>query len=710
MKFSYNWLTEYLKKAPSPQKMAELLNMHAFEVESVQKLNNDFVLDIKVLPNRAHDCLSHLGIAKELSAISGIGFVLPKFKIKEDKSLKIRDLISVEVIAKDLCPRYSMMAITGVKVGSSPKWMQERLISCGLRPINNIVDITNYVMLETGQPLHAFDLDKIGGQKIIVRRAKKDEKIITLDEAKPERILNQDVLVIADEKKAIGIAGIKGGKETAITQQTKRVVVEAANFDPINIRRSSKALNLKTDASIRFENGIDPNLTEVALQRCLFLIKKLAGGQIISGLIDVYPKKIRPWKIYLDLSKVESLLGVKINQAQIITIFKKLGLQTKKRRKGFLIVEVPTIRRDLLLQEDLIEEIARLYGYEKIPAKMPTGVLLAAGKDESLLYEDKIKDIMVGLGYSEVSGYSLISEQDQKIFNFKNLIGPENPLTQDQKYLRPTLIVGLIKNIKENLKYFDQVRIFEIGKVYQQELRIKNQESRIKNQESRILERKMVAGALSSSQQLENSQQLFYELKGVIDLLLNKLGISDIWYDDYITADQTRICSADQTRICTADQTRIFHPFRRAEIKIGNDLIGWLGEINPEILTSLEIKVPVVVFEIDFETLVKLAQEEMIYQPPSRYPAVVRDLAVLVEPMTKVEEVLNVIETVGGKLVIDVDLFDIYEGEGIPENKKNLAFHIIYQSNERTLTSTEVNRLQEKIIKALEEKGWEVRR
>ena len=703
MKFSYNWLTEYLKKAPSPQKMAELLNMHAFEVESVDKKGQDYVLDIKVLPNRAHDCLSHLGIAKEVAAISGIGFVLPKFKVKEDKSLKIKDFISVEVAAKDLCPRYSMMLISDVKVDSSPKWIQERLTSCGLRPINNIVDITNYVMLETGQPLHAFDLDKIGGQKIIVRRAKKDEKIITLDEAKAERILNEDVLVIADEKRAIGIAGIKGGRGTEIDNQTKQVVVEAAFFNPINIRRTSKALNLKTDASVRFENGLDPNLTILALERCVSLIGELAAGKIVSGLIDIYPQKIKPRIIYLEVAKVESLLGVKIKEPQIISIFKRLDLDSKKIKKGrkdFLVVNVPTNRLDLQQPEDLIEEIVRLYGYEKIPGEMPTGILLPASKNEDLLYEDKIKDIMVGLGYSEVSGYSLISEQDQKIFNFKNLIGPKNPLTQDQKYLRPTLIVGLLKNIKENLKYFDQVRIFEIGKIYNNfQFSIFNfQKSEIRN--PKILERKMMAGAIANCQlPTINYQQLFYELKGAIDLFLNKLGISDIWYDDY-----------DQLPTTNYQLPTVFHPTKRAEIKIGDDLIGWLGEISPEILTSLEIKAPVAVFEIDFEVLVKLAQEEMIYQPPYKYPAIIRDIAVLVEPMTKVEEVLNVIETVGGKLVSDVDLFDIYEGEEIPENKKNLAFHIIYQSNERTLTNAEVNRLQEKIIKALEEKEWEVRK
>lgn len=696
MKFSYNWLKEYVPKIGAPQKLAADLTMGIFEVEDVEQFGKDWVLDIKVLPNRSHDCLAHLGIAREAAAIENLEFSEPKIELKEDKSLKIKDFLDVEVKEKKLCPRYSARVVIDVKVGDSPLWLQERLKVCGLRPINNIVDITNYVMLECGQPLHAFDLDKIDQQKIIVRLATKGEKIITLDEGRAERILNENILVIADPKGAIGIAGIKGGRGPEIDSKTKRIALEAAKFEPINIRKSSKALNLRTDASWRFENDPDINITIWALERAASLINKLAGGTAVSGVIDVAAKNVQPWDAAVAHDYIESLLGVKIKPEQVLQIFKRLDLpvkQSKKSVKLFYELKVPTRRSDLLTQEDLIEEIGRLFGYQNICAKMPSGEMIPALENEQVLYLDEVRDILVGLGYSEVYNYSLISENDKKLYEFKDLSEVSNPLSREQKYFRPNLALGLVKNLEINAKHFlagsigqsgNALRLFEEGHVFEKS-------------DKKIFERKDIAGLVYLPKN-KRAGFAFYELKGAVEIIFGKLGLAGLWDDDYLPEG------------LPINLKFIFDPSRSAQIKVGNDLLGFVGELNPSTASRLDIEGQAAMFEVDFEKLIDLVDEERIYQPPSKYPAVTRDLAILVEANTKVEIVMNEIENAAGQLLAGVDLFDIYEGEDLANEIKSLAFHLIWQSSERNLSDLEINKLMEKIIKVLGEKGWEVRK
>ncbi len=644
MKISCDWLQSFFKKKlPSPEKLADLLTMHSFETEISGKSEGDCVLDVDVLPNRAHDCLSHLGIAKEVAALTDyqLDEVDYSKKIKEDKNLSVNDIIKIKIKDKNDCPRYIARAILDVKIAPSPDWIQKRLRVCGLRPINNVVDITNYVMLEIGQPLHAFDADKLEGQTIIVRRAKKGEKIISLDEEK--YILDENILVIADEKNPIAIAGIKGGKKPEIEQKTKRVILEAANFSPQIVRKGSQQINLKTDSSWRFENEISPQLTEIAIDMAGYLIQSIASGQVAKGRNDVYPVKQKTKTIKLNPEKVRSLLGINISEKEMIDILKRLAFMVKPGLK----IEVPFWRLDINIEEDLIEEIGRIYGFEKIPSKLPEATLIPAERSEDLVYQSKVRDILSHLGFAEVYNYSFVSEQSS--------VELLNPISQEQRYLRPNLYFNLLKNIRENKKYFSGARLFEIGKVFEKD-------------KNRLIERKKLGVALFPSD--------FYRLKGVIETLLNKLRISDIWFDDEFEEKENDL--------------------KRAEVKVNQELLGWVGDS---------------IFELDFAELVELAIEERIYLPPSKYPAVVRDIAVLVEPGTKVAEVLNLINAAGGELVRDVDLFDIYEGEEIPDNKKNLAFHIIFQSEQKTLTDIEVNKIQDKIIKALEnEGGWEVRK
>ncbi len=712
MLISYNWLKEYVENLPKPEKLADLLTMHSFEVEWIERVGNDHVLDIDVLPNRAHDCLSHIGVARECAALLNSKFQSPclagsprceagrqaKSKVTEDKKLKVEDFVGVEVKDAELCPRYTARVITDIKVGPSSQWMQKRLRAVGQKPINNIVDATNYVALEMGQPLHAFDANKLvptnyeskriaNKKQIIIRRAKKGEKITTLDGEECE--LDNDILVIADSKDPIAIAGIKGGLKAEIDKNTKTIILESANFNLNNIHASSRKLGISTESSLRFEHGLDPNLASEAIDRLAEIIQKNSGGKITKGMIDIYPNKIKPCKISSKIDKVRSVLGVEIPEKEIIRILSSLGFNVKKAGDQ-LFADVPTRRLDIEISEDLIEEIGRIYGYEKITPKPPMGTLVLAKPDDLLRSKNKAKDILDGLGMTEVYNYSFVGDDDlEKLkLSSKDYIELENPLSLDLKYLRRDLITNLLKNIRENFKYFSEVRLFEIGKIYLK---------------STVKERMMLVGIVGRK---EGREELFYEVKGMVDGLLNKLGITNQWYDDFqATPEWTN---------------KIFwHPGRSAEIKISSKEIGFVGEINPEILSKFGINSAktggaggqVAVFNIDFELLIKLISEELIYQHPSKYPAVVRDIAILVNLGDRVADVLNAINSVGGDLIQGVDLFDMYEGGEIPRNKKNLAFHIVYQADDRTLTDKEVDKIHNKIIReASKRRGWEVRK
>jgi phenylalanyl-tRNA synthetase beta chain len=675
MIFSYNWLQSFFKaKLPKPEKLAEFLTMHAFEVGEIKRRAGDFVLNIDILSNRGHDCLCHYGIAREIAAILDRKLNIPKGEKLITKKGELQP-VKLKINCPNLVSRYSAIAVEGVKISKSPQWLKKRLGTLGIRSINNIVDLTNFVMLETGQPLHAFDYDKILGKKMVLRRAKKGEKIITLDGVK--RDLYEGALIIEDENRLIDLVGIMGGKLSEIDSTTKNIVLQAGSFDRRNIYQATKNLRHSTDASDIYSHGIDPNLTIPALERAYLLLKKIGGGKIVQ-LIDVYPKKILPLKIKLDLDYVKKLLGIEITSKEIKNMLKRFGFKVVED-----LVEAPTLRLDVSIPEDLIEEIGRLYGYQKIKPAFPVASLVPPKRNFELFWENMAKNILKEAGFTEVYNYSFISEEDRKVFKRNNLAEVQNPVSAEQKYLRPSLIPELLKNVKKNQNSVfasssagKEIKIFELEKIFKKPKSVE--------------EKRMLSGVIAGD--------AFYEAKGVVDLLLNKLGISSVWYDEYQpTPEESKLS--------------IWREKRCAEIKTDNEEIGFLGEISPKILGALKIEGRAVVFDIDFEKLQKLASEEQGYQPISAYPAAVRDIAVLVPLFVKVEEVLNQVEFSGGKLIRDVDLFDIYEGEEMPEGKKNFAFHIIYQAEDRTLSSEEIDEIQQKIIEALEENpDWEVRK
>ena len=503
MIFSYNWLQSYFReKLPTPEKLAEILTMHSFENEYIEKKGSDYILSIDVLPDRAGDCFSHNGIAREISVLLNKKITYPKIKTKET----LKNSISVDIENSDDCLRYTALIIKNVKIEESPKWLKERLEVCGINSINNIVDITNYVMLETGQPMHVFDYDKISGG-IITRKAKKGEKISLL--GGKEYILDENVLIIADEEAPLAIAGIKGGKKAEITNETKNIVLESANFNHKLISTTARRLNIRTDASLRFEQNIDPNLTGYAIDRAASLI-----GLPSSTKIDVYKKKLKPWNIKINIDEINKTLGIDIPKKEVEKILKNLGFIVKEN----MVIEVPTYRQDVTIPENITEEVGRIYGYDKIPLTLPY-FSEPAKINYDIFWRNKAKDIMKELGYSEVFGYSFIGDQEKDDFNLtvREII---NPVSSYYKYLRPTIIPQLINFTKENLKYFNKVKIFELGKVFDKR------------------ERMVLSGAISSNDYLL--------IKSDILALFDKLGINKF-------------------------------SFGKDEIKIGKDVIGKVG-------------------------------------------------------------------------------------------------------------------------------------
>lgn len=665
MKYSYNWLKELSGTKLSPEKMADLLTMRAFEFEEMKKEGKETQLVFDVLANRGHDALSHIGMAREICAVEGRKFN-PTFNVGSALTLNVGKL-RIEIKDKNLCSRYIGAILENIEVKSSPKWMQERLLVSGVKPINNIVDITNYVLLETGQPLHAFDAKRVSEGStfgIAVRRAKKGEKIQLLDEK--EYALNEDNLVIADSEKALALAGVMGGFESGITDETSSIVLESANFDPVSIRKTRVQHALGTESSYRFERDIDPNLAETAALRAIELIKQFGGKNArVAAYSDVYPKKIKPWSVRLDINYVKSLLGENIPDKKIRNILEILGIGVKTQ-KNIFNCEIPTIRLDLKTQEDLIEEIGRIFGYENIPAKAPCVELQMPMRNEKIILEDKLRDILIGSGFSEVMNYSFYSADDIE----KCGLGIEghyevaNPMNPEQQYMRTTLIPGILKNVELNLKNFEKFSIFEIGRIYL------NPNAKMPD------EKNMLAGALVNE---ADKKDIFFELKGKIEALFETLLLEVEFVEPKIAGS-----------IC--------HPKRSAVIKTKDKIIGYICEINSQILNEYKIKTRVAAFELNVEDMLGLVSFQKEYKAISKFPSVKRDISMFVGEKTKYADIESKIYSAGGKMVLGVELFDIFE----KENEKSLALRVEIGSREKTLASAEIDGVMKNIVAKLE--------
>jgi len=713
MKFSYNWLQSFLdRKLPKPEKLAEILTMAVVEVEGVEKRGDDFSFEIdnKSITNRP-DLWGHAGLAREIAAIiksNSKVYPLQDLRIKSQKS-KVKSY-NLEVIIKEskLCPRYMGVVIDNVKVSPSPKWMREKLEACGLQTINNIVDVTNYVMLELGQPMHAFDFEKLESSKlkaqssklqlklqnfkrtIIVRSAKKGEKIITLDNG--EYDLDENTLVIADSEDPIAIAGIKGGKKAEIDSKTKTIILEAANFEPINIRKSAKTLDLRTEAAIRFEKNLDPNLAETAMNRAITLIKEIIPGtETASHFIDKKSFKEKTQKIRLPFEYINKKIGLEIKKVEAAGILKRLGFEVKNF-KDHLIVEIPSWRKgDISIKDDLIEEIARVYGYDNILSEMPKVELKSSPLNLERKLERKIKNILINnFGFSEVYNYSFVGKRQLEKLkaDYEDYISLANPISSDQTIMRQSLIPNLILDTKNNLRYFENFRIFEIGRIFTKE----KSDNKINKKENKSLpkQEKFIAGVFAE----KNNCEPFYKVKHCLGDLFKQLNI-DI---DFQIAKEKEISSW-------------MHPSRSVDVVSKKKKIGIVSELNPLIAESFGIKEKVGIFEVSFYEIFKLSGEENRYQPILKFPSVVFDLSIIIDRKILWQDIQDLARKIGGHLVRKVEPFDVYEGKNIPADKKSLAFHITYQADDRTLKDEEVKKIEEKIIKGLEEKlGAEIRK
>ena len=640
---------------------------------------NDVVIELGVTPNRP-DCLSMIGVAREVAAIEGAETKSPKFDVPEEGP-DVSSLTSITIDDADGCPRYAARVVEGVKIGPSPSWMQQKLIKVGLRPLNNVVDITNYVLMELGHPLHAFDYDRLGENRIVVRRAREGESITTLDGA--ERKLSKEMLVIADAQEPVAIAGVMGGADAEVTERTTTVLIESAYFDPVGIRRTAKALGLSTEASYRFERGADPEMVITAVDRAASLVAGLTGGKIAKGRIDEYPRKIERPEITLRYARVKKILGIEIPRERIASILSSLGFELHSEQGEAVEVRVPSFRPDVTAEIDLIEEVARIHGYDKIASTYPQDSTVMSRGIGAASREDICRDMLRAAGFSEVITYSFGEPSHMAGFTDKGAgakpIKMKNPLAEDASVMRTTIIPGILESLRANVNAGNKdLKIFETGKTY------------FSAPDDPLPDEKTFACAavtgLSRPVDWKGTpaEVDFFDLKGVAETLIEALG-----------ADGTQTAKAAHEG---------FHPGMCADFIVAGKRIGKIGEIHPAILDKYEIGQKVFLFEIDLDAVVTGSKAGGGYEKFSRFPHADRDLAVVVDEGVEAAAVNAAILGAGGEILRDVVLFDVYRGKQVDEGKKSLAFGLRFQGRESTLTDDEITAASEDIVRKLEEK------
>jgi len=634
----------------------------------------DAILDIEATPNRP-DCLAVLGVAHEVAALTGATVREPDRSYPEAGE-PVEQLARVEVADPALCYRYTASLVTGLKIGPSPQWLQERLLKAGQRPINNVVDVTNYVMLEYGQPLHAFDYDKVTEHHIIVRAAHPGETHTTLDGV--ERKLAPPMLVIADPRGAVGLAGIMGGANTEMTEATTAVLLESATFSPTNTRRTSQGLKLRTEASLRFEKGLQPELSEIALRRATKLIQELAGGAIAKGIIDVYPRRIQRPTIQLTASRLRKVLGAEVPGERVEQVLSSLDFVCHAIETGVWEVTVPYWRSDVTLEDDLVEEVARVTGYDAIPTTLMSTPVPRYQPDPARDLRERVRDVLASAGLQEVISYSLTDEAALRKVGAREGKTPlrlSNPMTPERQCLRTSLRAGVLEALSTNLRHEEgPVRLFELGRVY------------VPRSRDLPDERETLVAVLAGPDRPPSWRDMprkadFFDAKGVVTALLEAL-------------------HARHTFKAATDES--FHPGRCAEVLAEGVALGLVGEVHPDVLEQFDISArPVAMVELDVASVLKaLPSEAARFVPLPRFPEAQRDISLLVGLDVTSEQVEGAIR--GHKLVTRVELFDVYAGEKLAADKRSLAYHIHFQSPQRTLTNDEVNKAFQEIATALE--------
>lgn len=663
---SLKWLSEYVDITGSAEQLAADLTMAGIAVEGIEDMEDDQALVLDLTPNRG-DCLGMINLAREVAAVRNEALRLPAIDVEENGE-EVSDYIRISIEAPELCWRYSARVIKNVRPVASPPWLQQRLLSAGVRPVNVPVDVTNYVMLEYNQPLHAFDYDLLDKEHhIIVRRARDGETIVTLDDV--ERTLDGDTLLITDNGRPVALAGIMGGQNTMISDDTRNILLESACFQNTSIRRSSRRVGLRSDSSIRFEKGTDPNGCVTAADRAAMLMRALGGGEIVGGVADAYPRPVAEQEIYLRYARIERVLGIPLSAGIVADGFKRLRFDYSADSEG-LMVTVPTYRPDITREEDLIEEIARLYGYENIPATMPASGAQGGYTPWQSFRQELRAALAVRL--REVICYSFINPQNFDKLRLaaedprRGAVAIANPLSEEQGVMRTLLLPGLLETVARNLaRKNENPAFFELGAVYYPPAG--DDIMPVEKIKLGIA----ISGESASGWHNRPSPMDFYYLKGILELLCAQFNI-----------DGLRWLKAEHPA---------WHPGRSARVMLGENEIGIMGEVHPLVCGAYDIKPRVCALELDVAALFAAAQERAMREPITRYPEVERDLALLVDRSLPVEELLRVMREQGGDLLRQVKLFDVYTGEPIAGDKKSVALRLCFRSSERTLTEEEVN-------------------
>jgi len=681
MRVPVEWLKEHVDIRVSIDELADRLTMAGLEVEAIEHVPpaevkkqggegrgvEDQVLVTTVTPNRG-DWLSIIGTAREVAAVLGEARVR-KDPGGEGTGPPASDFIKIDILDPDLCRRYVGMLIRAVKIKDSPGWMRDRLIRAGMRPINNVVDITNYVMLEYGQPLHAFDYELLRGQRIVVRRAREGERIVSIDGV--ERELGRDMLVIADSERAVAIAGVMGGAESEVSARTRDILLESANFDPVSIRRTSKSLGMVTESSYRFERVVDPGITAVAARRAAQLMADLAGGEIASGMVDVYPRPIIEQAIRVRPDRVNQVLGVQLSVGKMAQYLRQLEIPVKM--DGELVVTVPTFRPDITIEADVAEEIGRMHGYENIGMTLPAGPMQGADSPMGA-FAERVRQIAMACGAQEVVTHSLVDPTTVELAGMsEKAVRIRNPLSEDTSCARTMLAPNLLQVIARNQAYGERdISVFEIGRVF-------FKEANGEPGESDALAMAMV-GSLWAGAWRAEAQRLeadFYLCKGALESLLARLAVENVAFEP--------------------GTHPLLHPARVAKVSVNGMEVGIVGEVAPEVLRRLDIRGRPCVFEIDLNALRPHVPERREYRPVSRFPSLRRDLSIVVKKEVPYSLIETTARAVGADLLESIELRDVYTGPQVGPDERSITISLEFRSHVRTLTDEEVNNTLERL-------------
>jgi phenylalanyl-tRNA synthetase beta chain len=684
MRVSFEWLKDFVDITASPKEVADRLTMAGLEIEGIEVIGDDPVFEVNVTPNRP-DCLSILGVAREVAAAFRLPLKIPDSTVGEDLPAAG---VAVEILDPGLCNRYTGRLITGVTIGDSPQWMKDRLEKCGIRSLgNNIVDITNYMLLEFGHPLHAFDADRLSDSTIRVARVGKARTITTLDGV--ERKMPEEALLIWDAREPVAVAGIMGSEESSVTTDTRNIFLESAWFEPTSIRRTSKALGLKSESSYRFERGTDIEFLVRALDRAALLMKATGGGTI-HGIADVYPVRYEPPAIDVSYDRVNALLGISLQKDDLLGILSGIGMTTEDRGNFFTLAP-PAYRRDVKEYIDVVEEVARLYGYPNIPVRVPKTPLSGGTLNRREIMIRAVRESMRKAGFTDVVNYSFMNPADLDMLGIavddrrRKHLCVRNPLRSEDSLMRTMLVPSLLNNFVYNLsRGIREIRFFEISRVFIDEGK------RLPSEELRL------GGILYR----ENAPSLwkeevpsFFIAKGALQSLLEELKIGEF--------------------SCVPSSEVFLHKGKSADISANGTGLGFIGEIGPYVVEHLDLKVSkpeIIVFELDLDALLALAPEKLVYTPIPKYPSIERDVAIVLDDAISAYEVLQYIRGYRSEFIESAELFDHYKGKNIAGGRKSLAFRVIYRRSDRTLTDTEVESAHQGLVDGLLKKtGGELR-